>query len=196
MWRAIFLTVLVVVGCAVPITESRSHGAPVLATYTFGLTLMTGMNNELFTLFIVKEYEGSVIATEPITRGQFVLQAQGAVPSKANPNNENLFGKHHVENCLPPPELAGQGVVVTDCGVFDQLWKLRFWEYPFRLSSGQHPGQGWAEEPSRPSDRQMVMLGDYGMLHMHSMVKDEDLFRLLRDIGDSAWVENYRSVVK
>ena len=196
MRRTILIAIITTLCCVAPDKVSRSHGRPVFATYTFGLTLTTGMNNELFTLFEVKEFEGKVIGTVPLTRGQFVLQAQGAMPSNANPAGANLFVKYGVNNCLPPAELADQHIVVTDCSVFDELWKLRFWEYPFRLNEGQHPGKGWAEEPQTPSARQMVMLADYGMLYLHSMVKDQDLFRLLKDVGDSAWVENYRTVVK
>ncbi len=175
-----------------PVMQGHGVERPALATYTFGLTLTTGMNNELFTLFVVKEFEGKVLANEPVTRGQFVLQAQGGAPSKANPTNENLFRKYGVTSCLPPAEMTGGRIVMSDCGVFDDLWKLRFWEYPFRQAEGQHPGKGWAETPNAPSDRQMLLLADYGMLYRHSMVKGEDLFRLLRDMGDSSWVDNYR----
>lgn len=175
-----------------PTAYGVGGGIAPAATYTFGLSLMTGMNSELFTLFVVKEYEGEVLSNEAITRGQFVLQAQGAAPSKANPDGDNLFRKYKVGACLPPEELADGRVVMTDCGVFDDLWKLRFWEYPFRLAEGQHPGKGWAEEPNRPSARQQLLLADYGILYMHSMAKGEDAFRLLRDVADSSWVDNYR----
>ncbi len=177
---------------ALPSAHGRGDGVQPFATYTFGISLMTGMNSELFTLFVVKEYEGEVLANEPITRGQFVLQAQGAAPSKANPDGINLFKKYGVNSCLPPEELADGEVVVTDCGVFDKLWKLRFQVFPFRQGEGQRPGAGWSEEPNRPSDRQQLLLSDYGMLYMHSMAKGEDAFRLLRDVGDSSWVDNYR----
>lgn len=167
-------------------------GEPPVATYTFGMSLMTGMNSELFTLFIVKEFEGRIIQTEPITRGQFMMQAQGAVPSKANPGGLNLFRKYEVAGCLLPPELDDGTRTVSDCGVFDELWKLRFWEYPFKQREGQHPGQGWAENRSQPSPRQMLLLSGYGINSLHDLACGEDLFRLLRDIGDPDWVDNYR----
>lgn len=179
-------------GCLMAATSGSGELRPALATYTFGLTLTTGMNNELFTLFVVKEFEGRVLKNEPLTRGQFVLQAQGGVPSNANPAGANLFRKYGVNSCLPPAELGDGRIVMTDCGVFDDLWKLRFWEYPFRQAEGVHPGNGWAETPNAPSPRQMLLLSDYGMLYMHSVVKGEDLFRLLRDMGDEEWVDNYR----
>ena len=71
-----------------PMSKGRGDAFGPFATWTFGLSLSTGMNNDLFTLFVVKEFEGQVIANEPITRGQFVLQAQGALPSKANAAGE------------------------------------------------------------------------------------------------------------
>lgn len=161
------------------------------ATQTFGVSLNTGLNNQLFTLFIVKEFEGKVIGATPLTREQFVLQAQGLVPSVANPEQINLFRKYKVDVCLPQgPDTVGR--FVQDCGVFDNLWKLRFWDYPFRLVEGQHPGKGWAEKPDAPSPRQLLLLSDYGMLRMNDLAWGENAFRLLRDVGDSVWVDNYR----
>lgn len=161
------------------------------ATHQFGLSLSTGTSNQLFTLFIVKEFEGKVIQADPMTREQFVLQAQGVVPSKANPAAENLFRKYDVQACLADAPDSAQ-VHLADCWVFDELWKLRFREYPFRLAEGQHPGTGWAEKPEGPSARQMLLLTDHGILHLHDMARGEDAFRLLRDVADSSWVDNYR----
>ena len=171
----------------------NGHGerSPALANYTFGVSLTTGLNNQIFTLFTVKEFEGRVIQADPMTREQFVLQAQGVVPSKANPNKENLFRKYEVDLCLPQSEDT-VGKYVSDCPVFDNLWKLRFWDYPYRLVEGQHPGKGWAEKREAPSPRQMLLLTDYGILHLSDIARGESAFRLLHDVGDSSWVDNYR----
>lgn len=162
-----------------------------LATRQFGISLTTGMNNQLYTIFVVKEFEGRVIQADPITREQFVLQAQGLVASPANPDKENLFRKYGVAMCLPEgPDTTGR--YVADCPVFDDLWKLRFWEYPFRLQQGQHPGKGWAEKREAPSPRQLLLLTEYGILHLNDIARGENAFLLLRDVGDSTWVDNYR----
>lgn len=162
-----------------------------LATMQFGISLSTGLNNQLFTLFIVKEFEGKIIQADPITREQFVLQAQGVVPSKANPDRINFFREYEVTTCLPDaPDTAN--IHLMDCSVFDELWKIRFWEYPFRLGEGQHPGKGWAEKREAPSARQLLLLTDYGLLHLSDIARGENAFRLLRDVGDSSWVDNYR----
>jgi hypothetical protein len=160
--------------------------------HTFGMSLMTGMNNELFTLFVVKELNGQVLEARPLTRGQFVLQAQGAAPSLANPDGQNLFRKYRVTGCLPPAETDDGKRMVSDCSVFDELWKLRFWEFPFKQREGQHPGLGWAEARTQPSERQQLLLCGYGICHLTQIACGEDLFRLLRDVGDPEWVDNYR----
>jgi hypothetical protein len=166
--------------------------APQQASHTFGLSLMTGMNSELFTLFTVKEHEGLILEARPITRGQFVMQAQGAMPSVANPEGINLFRKYEVQGCLLPADLDDGRRIVSDCGVFDELWKLRFADFPFRQQEGQHPGLGWAESLTRPSERQRLLLCGYGLCAPSDLACGEELFRLLRDIGDPEWVDNYR----
>lgn len=159
------------------------------ATWTFGLSLATGQSSELYSLFLVKEQGDKLLLTEPITREQFVLQAQGAVPSKANPAGENLFRRHGVQLCLHPTDSTR---LLRDCLVFDELWKLRFWEYPFHPMGGGHPIQGWAEKREAPSERQLMLLSSYGIRHLTGLARGEAAFRLLRDVGDPDWVENYR----
>lgn len=168
--------------------SGRAPEADPVATYTFGLSLMTGMNNDLFTLFEVKELEGQVLEARPITRGRFVQEAVGGIPSRANSTGINLFRKYGVHGCLLPPELDDGRRVVSDCGVLDELWKLRFWEHPFQGGTGQ----GWAESRTQPSPRQMLLLANYGFYRLHDMVCGEELFRLLHDISDPEWVDNYR----
>ncbi len=185
------IRVLFVLIMLLPTSVGRGLTTAPFATYTFGLSLNTGLNNQLFTLFTVKQFEGRVVQTEPMTRDQFVLQAQGVVPSRANPEATNLFRKYEVQACLPEgPDTSDR--YLLDCELFDRLWKLRFQEYPFRLVEGQHPGKGWAEEREAPSPRQLLLLTDYGMLHRSDIAYGENVFRLLRDVGDSAWVDNYR----
>jgi len=158
------------------------------ATWTFGVSLATGQHSQLYSLFLVKEHGLQVLSTEPITREQFVLQAQGAVPSKANGAGENLFKRYGVDICVHPDSTR----TLPDCWVFDELWKLRFWEYPFQPKQGMHPGRGWSEKREAPSPRQMLLLSDYGILHLTGLARGENAFRLLRDVTDSAWVDNYR----
>ncbi len=158
-------------------------------THTFGLSLNTGVNNQIFTLFTVTMHGMSVVATQPMTREQFVLQAQGVVTSVANPDQENLFRKFKVEACLHPDSTK----YYFDCPVLDDLWRLRFGEYPYHPMDGAHPGSGWAGKKSSPTPQQMVILADYGLMRLSDLIKGEDVFRLLRNLGDSTWVQDYRT---
>ena len=187
----LLLPALTLVGLLLPLGSGAGPARPLLATFTFGLSLSPGLNNELFTLFEVKEFEGKVIGTVPLTRNTFMLQAQGAAPSKANPTGENLFAKFDIPLCLPlkwPEDQRPLG----DCEVFDSLWKLRYWDFPYRPMEGQHPGKGWSEKRDAPSPRQLLLLTDYGILYLNGMAKGENVFRLLHDVSDSSWVDNYR----
>jgi hypothetical protein len=170
-----------------PAGQQKPGHSPVI-THAFGLSLNTGMNNQVFTLFVVKLNGLHVLGTEPITREQFVLQAQGAVESKANPEKENLFRKYKVKPCMHPDSTR----YYLDCPVFDDLWKLRFREYPFAILDGYNPGTGWAGQKSSPTDRQLFMLAEYGIMRLSDMIHGENVFRLLRDAGDSTWVNGYR----
>ena len=179
------------VGLLFPLGSGAGPARPLVANYTFGLSLSPGQNNELFTLFEVKEFEGKVIGAVPLTRNTFMLQAQGATPSKANPTGENLFAKFNIPLCLRLnwPEDRRP---LADCEVFDSLWKLRYWENPYKPMEGQHPGKGWSEKRDAPSDRQLLLLTDYGILYLNGMARGENVFRLLHDVCDSSWVDNYR----
>jgi hypothetical protein len=182
------LLVLLLFAPAPVVAQSLAQQPIEPATWTFGVSLATGPHSHLYSLFLVKEHGLQVLAAEPITREQFVLQAQGAVPSKANGTGENLFKRHGVDICVHPDSTK----YLRDCWVFDELWKLRFWEYPFQPKQGAHPGRGWAEKREAPSARQMLLLSDYGILHLTGLARGENAFRLLRDVSDSSWVDNYR----
>lgn len=183
--RALLL-LLLLLPISVGLSQAPSQQQP--PSWTFGVSLMTGPSSQLFSLYLVKEYGLEVVSTEAITREQFVLQAAGAVPSKANPQGENLFQRYDVVACIHPDSAK----YFQDCFVFDELWKLRFWEYPFAPLQGQQPGRGWSEKREAPSPRQMLLLSDYGILYLNGLARGESAFKLLRDVSDSSWVDNYR----
>jgi hypothetical protein len=172
-------------------TQVHAHVASPPATYGFGLSLATGQNGQLFTLFIVKVYEGNILESTPLSREQFIRQVQGRTFSKANTDAEDLFRKYGVAACTLPADSAAMGYL-TDCLTLDNLWKLRFWEYPYAVADGARTGKGWAEKPTIPGERQFEVLSDYGITHTTALCYGENMFRLLRDMGDPVWVDNYR----
>ena len=175
----------------IPVGVGLSTPPAPVASYSFGLSLATGSGGQLFTCFVVKEFEGRVLSTEVVEKKTFILQAQGVKPSKANPDRHNYFREFDINTCLAFEDTIGSEYLYR-CDPLDDLWKLRFQEFPFLQQAGQHPGLGWAENRNAPSARQMMLLADYGILYLTGLCRGENMFRLLRDMGDSTWVNNYR----
>lgn len=161
------------------------------ARWTFGLSLSPTSDGQLFSLFLVKVQDGTVRETRPLGREQFVKQAQGRMESMANKDKEDLFARFDIKACYLPPDSVAMGYSVRDCSLLDDLWKLRYWEFPQHVA-GNKAVQGWAAKPMKPSDRQMGLLAAYGLELVNGLVVGDDLFRLLHDMSDPNWVNNYR----
>ncbi|MCB0794268.1 MAG: hypothetical protein KDB88_05990 [Flavobacteriales bacterium] len=177
--------------CLLPLKAANTRPAPPFATFQFGLSLSSGHNGQFFTCFLVKEFEGKVLHYDPLTRDQFLDQARGKLPSKANPEGIDLFERFEVYPCTTVVDEEGRHWV-NNCPVLDDLWKLRFWEYPLKTGQGQKTGKGWSEEPNNPSARQLLLLSDYGFRYATDICFGENVFRFLKDVGDPEWVDNYR----
>lgn len=160
-------------------------------TQEFALSLSPGTDGQLFCLFLVKMKDDQVVESRPITRESFIKQAQGRTFSPANPDAEDLFRKYGVDACTLPPDSAAMGFL-TDCPTLDNLWKLRYWEFPLKTDDGQRALKGWSEKPLAPSPRQMEILKQYGLKFTNGLIVGPEMFRLLRDMGEKEWVNNYR----
>ncbi|MBL0044969.1 MAG: hypothetical protein IPP33_11430 [Flavobacteriales bacterium] len=178
------------------LTASALAGMPMdtsaFATWQFALSLGSTSDGQLFSLFLVKVSDDErVLETEPITRLNFIRQVQGRSFSKANPEGEDLFRKFGVTQCTLPSDSVQMGFL-TDCSALNDLWRLKFQSFPLKLEEGMHEMLGWAAKPLRPDDRQLLLLSGYGMKYTLDLVIGENMFRLLRDMGDPEWVDNYR----
>lgn len=160
--------------------------------HQFALSLSPSTDGRLFCLFLVKMRNGEVVESRPLTRENFIRQAQGRAFSAANPHADDLFRKYDVKQCTLPPDSAAMGFL-TDCSTLGDLWKLRYWEYPMKVGNGQQMAKGWSEKPLSPSPRQMEILSGYGMRHTTDLVIGPELFRLLHDMGIKEWVVKYRN---
>ncbi len=166
------------------------------AEHQFALSLAPTTDGRLFCLFLVKTAPDAngvaqVVESRPLSRENFIRQAQGRAFSAANPDAEDLFRKFGVQQCTLPPDSAAMGFL-TDCSTLDNLWKLRYWEYPLRTEAGQRTAKGWSEKPLSPSQRQLEILGHYGLKFTNGLIIGAELFHLLRDMGDPQWVNSYR----
>ncbi len=161
-------------------------------SWQFAASLGSTTTSQLFSLFLVKiDSNCTVLESQPLTRENFIRQVQGRTFSKANPDAEDLFRKYEVKQCTLPEDSAHMGFL-TNCSTLDELWRLRYWEYPLQVEQGQRERLGWASEKLRPGARQMSLLENYGLKYPIDLIIGENFFRLLKDMGDPEWVANYR----
>jgi hypothetical protein len=161
------------------------------APWQFAGSLSSTSFGQLFSLFLVKVEDGKVVETRPLTRLDFVHQAQGRAKSPANPDSVDFFLKYQVPSCFLPPDSTAMGYHHSDCIMLDELWKLRFQEYP--LQGAQHMPLGWSGKKLAPDEHQMSILNGYGMSYPKALIIGDKFFRLLHDIGDRQWIVNYRN---
>ena len=178
---------LVIYSCLWPFMTGLAP-APPFATYEFGFSLNPTLNEELYTLWIYKVYEGNVIDSHPVTLGTFMMEARGMQYSRANPSEIDLFGKYDI-TLSDAPDGSQQGQAAIICPSIELLPKLRYGP-----NAMETLGTGWAQEPYAPSLRQQIILQAYrSPLHDHwqGPYFGTQAFLLLHDLLDPEWVRSY-----
>lgn len=108
-----------------------------------------------------------------LTDTNFKLQIAGKQESLANPDNINFF----LENKIMWQTL-------------DQLWKIKYSEYPFRK---RLDNKGWAHKKYAPSPQQMKILNQYGIKFITDFCYGDNAFKLLKAMQDGEWVSRYQN---
>jgi len=125
-----------------------------------------------------------------LSQTEFIHFASGDWPSKYNRNRINLFELNEVAGGIYIDSITGEKVPF--CFALDDLWKLRYSRNPFQ---GQEE-LGWSQDEFLPSQQQQIYLKkNYGMEHIstHFFI-DTNFWKLLHDVGDLEWIENYKSI--
>lgn len=164
---------------------------PPLAEYYFGFSMMTTANTGIGSFYIVKTFEDVAIENIQISKQQFVLQAKGLSTSKANRSRIDYFTINQLDDCIAEYDEYGNDYII-DCSVLDDIWKLRFDQYPVARTGQQQDQRGWSTKPHMPSDRQWEILDQYGSGKGGVPFYGDDAWNLLRDMNDPKWVADYR----
>jgi len=141
----------------------------------FGISLATTYNG--FVRYgIIKIPEKGPIEVSYFTKEMFVRQTSGLYVSKANPDKFNYLEKYQIK-----------------WDVFEQLWKIRYSEYPYQVQETMPPG--WAGKMSCPSDAQWNFLKqNYGYGSLNDFIFGDNLWKFLKDVQDPAWAAQYSSL--
>jgi len=139
----------------------------------FGATLMTGMNNDLVRFGFVKIHEDGRKEYTWLSKRRFIMQAAGFEKSKANKDTINYFEKFEVE----PSTL-------------DQLWKLRYQEYPLDIKEKQETG--WAAKQFVPGEKQWAYLKqNYNFGNLAEFCYGDNFWKLLKSMQDPDFINHY-----
>ena len=156
------------------------------------VALVANVHSQLITYAIVTTRNGQIVGTQAMREEQFMYQAMGHWPSPLNPNRENLFEKNGVDSCwLYEDEY--EKIAGYDCVPFHRLWKIRFYEHPYKYDS-----KGWSHGQYKPSNKQMEFLQrEYGIKNIQTeYIYGDSLYKLLRDVMSQSWINSYKNIVE
>ena len=158
--------------------------------FAIGIIANASGNEAMLTFAVVTLFNGQLSAAQPINRETFIRMACGDWPSKANPEREDLFVKNGVDLCGRYVDTITKKKVYL-CDPLDSLWKVRFNEHPFVFDDS-----GWSKGKYKPNKAQMKFL--YEQYEVSNINLDyfigDFMWKLLRDVQDSTWVMNYKSL--
>ena len=131
----------------------------------------------MFHLALVKPGRDGKHIIKHINRDDFIAQALGKQQSLANPDAIDFFKKYKID----------------DPNVIDNIWRLRYKEYPY--DNGGRPDPGWSANdsiPFLPTEAQMQILQQFGINRMSDYVYGENAFLLLHLMSEPEWIIKYK----
>jgi len=164
-----YLAVIILASITLTVCSQKEE-----SKYYFGFNLMQTMYGDMHHYGIICIAPNGAKSYEFTSKVNFVMQIAGLQDSRANPDTINFFVKYDIS-----PRIIGT------------LWMLRYAEYPYRSKKFNF---GWAKNVASPSDAQFEFLKQYGFENINSFIYGENAFRLLQDMMNLDWVNNYKSI--
>ena len=149
----------------------------VVIEYYFGFNLVENSFGSMIHLALIKPGNNGKHRIIQLTKDGFIAQASGKQQSLANPEEEDFFEKHQIKNP----------------NILDDLWRLRYKEYPYFSNEKIEPG--WSANdsiPFVPTEAQMQILQKFGLNRMSDYIIGENAFRLLKLMEQPEWINSYK----
>ena len=149
-----------------------------------------GAQSTIITYAFVSTRGDQIIGAQNVRKDRFMFTAMGYWPGLVNPEKKNLFEENGVDSCFLLKDDLDK-IVGYYCPVFDSLWKIRYSSHPMLYDL-----KGWSRGSYKPSIAQLEYLhNEYGIKNfLTDYIYGENLYKLLRDIQDSAWISTYSSL--
>ncbi|MCF6240101.1 MAG: hypothetical protein L3J74_02000 [Bacteroidales bacterium] len=149
----------------------------IVQEYYFGFNLNPSLAGGLVNFALVKPLANGKRKIILLSQDNFVYQAKGKMKSLANPYKIDFFKKYNI----------------TNLSVLDNLWKLRYTEYPYKTTGKAE--KGWSQNLDfdyMPTAGQMEMLKKFGIENLRDYFYGENAFRLLEAIQNPQWLKTYK----
>lgn len=162
-----------------------------MAEPVFGVAFGYNQMNDYYHLVAYQKIGDRLINKRILRRDDFIYYFSGFYPSKYNPRGENFFQKHGIWGGVFVDSVYGDKIPY--CPALDSLWKIRYDEYPALDATERY---GWSNDKLNPSVKQMEYLKErYNISRLNNeYIVDEYFIQLLKDMTDSLWIANYKSL--
>ncbi len=149
--------------------------------YKFAVKLTPDASGQLINYAIIRFYSDSTREIVFLTKTDFMRQICGKQKSPANTKKLNLLQKNNI----------------PDSTVIDNLWKLRYSDYPYSDAKGMPVQEkGWANNPDfdfLPSNQQFKLLKEFGICRINDFIIGDKLMKLFKAMADDKWLTTYKS---
>lgn len=141
----------------------------------------------LYQFALIYYRNGSLATIQPVTRERMLKVGTGKWPIPGTQKFHDFFAEEGMY--IFPKDT--QEVFNINASV-DSLWKLRFAAHPY----SQNAKHGWSQGDYRPSLKQQQYIFDrYGVRgYDQDYFTDSSFFKLLKDVQDPAWIEQYKTM--
>ena len=187
------LTLFIIVNCLCSGLKASLNKPLVKSLKHLAISINPNCNSHYVNYAVITESNGKIIKTRFITGREFILIGMGKQPSEANSNNENLFKRFKIKDCLYKYDSI-QCLKKSDLKLFD-LWALRYNRNPFCppdcTPAENMLVEGFGQHKFRPSWPQIQILQNYGITYINDFFYGENLFHLLSDFQKPDWRNKY-----
>ena len=192
------LTLFIIVNCLCSGLKASLNKPLVKTLKHLAISINPNCNSHYVNYAVITESNGKIIKTRFITGREFILIGMGKQPSEANSNNENLFKRFKIKDCLYKYDSI-QCLKKSDLKLFD-LWALRYNRNPFCppdcTPAENMLVQGFGQHKFRPSWPQIQILQKYGIVYLNDFFYGDKLFELLSDFQKQEWRQLYQDAVE
>lgn len=156
----------------------------------FALKIGLQGTGKLYTLHAFINNGRTLTHQRILSNDEFVRFASGYWPSMYNPKKIDYFKANNI-NCGITTDVSSV-TTYSYCVPFDSVWKIKYIYYPF----SNNPEVGWANGQYGPSEKQYQFLkSTYNITSLeNSYFMDDKLWRLLIDIQNPNWINQYKSL--